>query len=197
MAIASNQNSFVDPHDLLPPPVDDHIDPYVQRWVAGTNGNLYIPLINRLKRYPIPDWPGAPAGRSPSLLLDIGCGWGRWIISAGRAGYCPVGVDVKLDALQAARRVLATHNLRGYVVAADLQSLPFKDSTFDYAFSYSVIQHTHRRRALNCLRDAHRVLKDNGTCLMEFPIRHGLTNWRHRRQPDEDDFDSWCVRYYG
>ena len=123
-----------DPHELIPPPTSTLVDPYVQRWVAGTNGHLYVPLINKLSHYPIPTWPGSAASGG-DLLLDIGCGWGRWLVSAGQAGYIPIGLDLKTDALQAARRGLKKHNLRGYVVATDLRALPFREELFDRVFS--------------------------------------------------------------
>jgi hypothetical protein len=42
-----------------------------------------------------------------------------------------------------------------------------------------------------------RVLKQNGAALVEFPLSHGLTNFRHLLNDKEgDDPDSWCVRYY-
>src|SRR5207249_975449 len=141
------------------------VDPYVQAAVAETNGRLYRPLVNRLRRYPIPACP-LPR-RAGALLLDVGCGWGRWMVSAGRNGYVPVGVDVKLDALAAARRVLAEHGLRGHVVVADLGRLPFRPGVFDAAFSYSAIQHADRARARQCVEEIHRVLGDGGSCMLE------------------------------
>jgi|SRR5579862_820298 len=186
-----------DPHDLIPPPIHQGVDPYVQRWVAGTNGNLYAPLINKLPRYPIPTWPADGASPTSNLLLDVGCGWGRWMISAARAGYRPVGIDVKLDALQAARRVMKGHNIDGFVVVADLAALPFKSGTFDCVFSYSVVQHAHKSKAALFVMEAARVLKQSGAALVEFPIGHGLTNFRHfLKNRDKDDPGSWCVRYY-
>lgn len=187
----------MDPHDLIPPAAHNRIDPYVQRWVAGTNGNLYIPLINKLPRYPIPTWPGDRSPGTGNLLLDVGCGWGRWMISAARSGYRPVGIDVKLEALQAARRVMEVHGVRGHVVVADLTALPFKDGTFDCVFSYSVIQHVHKRKAAAFVAETVRVLKDGAASIIEYPLRHGLTNFRHLFKGNcEDDPDSWCVRYY-
>jgi uncharacterized protein len=173
------------------------VDPYVQQWVAGTNGRLYIPLINRLGRYPIPDWPSPEPGGG--LMLDIGCGWGRWMVAAGRQGYLPVGVDLKIEPLRAARRVLRAHGVEGYVLAADLARLPFRSGVFDLAFSYSAIQHVHRERAARCIEAVHRVLREGGSCLLEFPTRFGLGRMlrlRLGREPDDPDPGSWCVRYY-
>ena len=121
------------------------------------------------------------------------------MLSAAWAGYVPVGIDIKLDALKAARRVLRSHGVCGYVVMADLTSIPFGEATIDSAFSYSVLQHTHRSRARRCIDDVFRILKPGGSSLFEFPLSHGLTNWRHllKPRPEEADFDSWSVRYYG
>lgn len=181
----------------MPSPAHNQVDAYVQHWIAGTNGNLYAPLINKLSRYPIPRWPANAASSGSNLLLDVGCGWGRWMISAARAGYRPVGIDVKLDALQAARRVMKAHNIEGHVVVADLAALPFKPGTFDCVFSYSVVQHVHKSRAAAFVAEVARVLKRNGAALVEFPLSHGLTNFRHFiKSRDEGQLDSWCVRYY-
>ena len=172
------------------------VDPYVQKHVARTNGRLYRPLVNALPRYPIPKWP-FPATKCGDVSLDIGCGWGRWMVSAANAGYLPVGVDIQTERLQAARRVLAQHHIRGYVVAADLQQLPFRSEIFDRVFSYSVLQHSDRARCMDCIREILRVLRPLGRCCLEFPISHGLANWRFQvRRHGVDDPESWNVRYY-
>jgi SAM-dependent methyltransferase len=124
------------------------------------------------------------------------------MIAAARAGYRPIGVDVKLEPLQAARRVMKAHRVTGDVVVADISALPFKNEVFECVFSYSVIQHLHKRKAAACIVEAERVLRADGTCLIELPLKHGLTNFRHfvgrrkQRKHREDDFESWAVRYY-
>lgn len=121
------------------------------------------------------------------------------MVSLGQNGYVPIGVDIKVDAAQASKRVLAQLGIRGYVVAADLSHLPFKSESFDAVFSYSVLQHVHRSRMLECLEDIHRILKNDGVCMLEFPTKHGIGNslrFVSRTRPQEDDPLSWCVRYY-
>lgn len=165
--------------------------------MAGTNGRLYLSLVNKLNRYPIPTWQWGPPRNTGKLLLDIGCGWGRWMVSAARAGYRPLGIDVKLDALRAARRVCQAHGVSGWVVAADLKALPFKEASLDCVFSYSVLQHAHRVFAARCVETIARALKPGGHCIIEFPLKHGITNWRHfLDMRDETNHESWCVRYY-
>ena len=170
--------------------------PYVQEMIAGTNGNMYRDLIGRLQSYPIPKLP--IGRRGPGLFLDIGCGWGRWMASAARLGFKPVGVDIKWEAAKATRQVLADLGLPGFAVVADLRALPFKTERFDFVWSYSVIQHTHRKRACACLQEIARVLKKGCECQLEFPIRPGLWNriQAPRSDGEADDYASWCVRYY-
>jgi ubiquinone/menaquinone biosynthesis C-methylase UbiE/uncharacterized protein YbaR (Trm112 family) len=175
---------------------DEPIAEYIQRMVAATNGKMYTGLVNRLREYPIPRFPLPPG--SGSRLLDIGCGWGRWMVSAARAGFAPVGIDVKLEAVQAARDVLKAEGIRGYVAVADLRQLPFASGAFDTVWSYSVIQHVHRDWARSCIHEVHRCLAAGGQCCLEFPTKEGLWNRINRRRStaNENDPASWCVRYY-
>src|SRR5690349_17405552 len=89
-----------------------------------------------------------PPGKG--FLLAIGCGWGRWLAAAATKGSTPVGVDIKLEAAPAAREVLHDLALPGYVVVADLEYLPFADEVFDSVWSFSVLQHAHRRKVAGC-----------------------------------------------
>jgi SAM-dependent methyltransferase/uncharacterized protein YbaR (Trm112 family) len=172
------------------------LHPYVQKMVAGTNGRAYIDVINRLQRYPIPALP-APEGHG-GLLLDIGCGWGRWMVAAVERGYQPIGLDIKFDGALATTQVMKDFGLPGYTVVGDLQALPFVTGAFDFVWSFSVIQHVHRDRARSCVRDVARVLRPGGDCKLEFPLRSGFWNRRQARRTaaDEDKDESWCVRYY-
>lgn len=82
---------------------DQQIDTFVNDWIVNTNGNLYWRVRGKLPRYPIPNWRfGSGNGK---VLVDIGCGWGRWSIAAAHAGFEPIGVDVHIDGLAAASRV--------------------------------------------------------------------------------------------
>jgi uncharacterized protein YbaR (Trm112 family)/SAM-dependent methyltransferase len=121
-------------------------------------------------------------------------------VAAAQKGYIPVGIDIKMESCEAGLAVLQDMGLQGYTVMADLQAIPFQDNIFEQVWSFSVIQHTHRKRALNCLQEINRILQNNKSCKLEFPTKHGFWNKRViANRPDkneEDDFDSWCVRYY-
>lgn len=148
------------------------IDPVVSFLVAATNGNAYRPLIGNLREYPIPHLPLLP---SPgSTFLDIGCNWGRWCVAAARKGYYPVGIDPSLGAVMAARRVARQLGISARYVVGDARFLPFRDDSFDTVFSYSVLQHFNQEDAQKGFQEMGRVLKPDGTCMVQMANKLGL-----------------------
>ncbi|MGH9325741.1 MAG: methyltransferase domain-containing protein [Terriglobia bacterium] len=77
------------------------------------------------------------AGR---LVLDAGCGTGRYMDVAARAGAEIVGVDLSF-AIEVARQNLAAFP-RCHFVQADLNRLPFRPECFDFVYSIGVLHHT-------------------------------------------------------
>lgn len=170
------------------------IDWFVQENVGATCGFLYIPLAHRLTEYPIPDIRLPPA--NGARLLDIGCNWGRWLVAAARKGYRPVGVDINLEAVLAARRVCRTLGVEAEVVVADARFLPFAPGAFDAVYSYSVIQHFSKTDAKKAVGSAARVLADDGHLLVQMPNQWGLRSLQHqvrqwRAGPAEFDVRYW------
>ena len=156
---------------LMPAPVDNQIDPWVNKWIAATNGALYSHLQGKLQEYPIPNLHLPPGqGR---LFLEVGCNWGRWCIAAARAGYRPIGVDPSLGGVRAARHVAAQLGLDALFVVGDGRYLPFRDSVFDQGFSYSVLQHLSKDNTRTTLREIRRVLRSEADCLIQMANKLG------------------------
>jgi len=153
---------------------DRGIHPYVQRMIVGTNGQLYRSLINQLTEYPIPNLRLPPT--SGDLLLDVGCGWGRWCISAARQGYTVIGIDPSLEAVLAAQAIAHQLGVTAFFLVADARYLPFANNTFDSVFSYSVLQHFSKADAQTSLQEISRVLKQRGKALIQLPQVIGLRN---------------------
>jgi SAM-dependent methyltransferase/uncharacterized protein YbaR (Trm112 family) len=146
------------------------IDPRVQEYVAHTNSTLYKSVVGRLKAYPIPDFPMRASSPS-AVLLDVGCGWGRWCCAAARAGFIPVGIDPSLPHLLAAQRVAKQLGHEAYFVVADSRYLPFLPGTFDAAFSFSVLQHFSRADVEHTLRSLAPAMKPGATSKLH------ILNW--------------------
>lgn len=149
------------------------IDPVVNRGAGGC-GQMFTPLSGRLPRYPIPriKVPALVGGR----ILDVGCYWGRWSISAAREGFHPVGIDVNLDGVRAARRVARQLDVDAIYVVGDARFLPFEDESFDVVWSYSVVQHFGKDDARLIFDETARVLKTDGSSVHQMPNKFGFRN---------------------
>jgi SAM-dependent methyltransferase len=170
------------------------VDPVVKYIVQATCGNLYKPLVRRLTKYPIPELR-LPEGKG-ELFLDAGCNWGRWCIAAARKGYRVVGIDPSFGAVVAARRVSAQLGVSATYIVADARFLPFPAGSFDFVFSYSVFQHFSIKDVRASLKEIARILKINGTSLIQMANAYGLrslTHQAHRGFREARDFE---VRYW-
>jgi SAM-dependent methyltransferase len=170
------------------------VDPVVSYLVAATNGLLYKHLIGHLNDYPIPDI--RLANGQGKVLLDIGCSWGRWSMAAGKKGYVPVGLDPSLGAVLAAKRLAKRLSLPFHGVVADARFLPFRPGSFDVAFSYSVLQHFSKQDARAALENIHRVLRADGTFLLQMASALGIRSLQHQlrrgfRKPKDFDVRYW------
>lgn len=71
--------------------------------------------------------------------IDVGCGFGRHIYNAALFGAEMVGVDISA-AIDATRKN-TRHLPNVHLVQADLYYLPFREGTFDFAYSIGVLHH--------------------------------------------------------
>lgn len=169
----------------------------VQLQIAATNGKQYADSIGKLDGYPQYSLPVSKVNKG--LMLDIGSGWGRWLVAASDKGYTPIGIDLRLEFCQASLDTLKHQGRKGYAVVADLQNIPFQSGIFDLVWSFSVIQHTAASRLSNCIQHIHRILKKDGFTYLEFPNKDGIRNRigpAKKNAKREDEINSWHVRYY-
>jgi SAM-dependent methyltransferase len=73
------------------------------------------------------------------LILDVGCGMGRYAEVVSRWDAHVVGIDLS-SAVEAAARNLADR--QATIFQADVFSLPFSPESFDYIYSLGVLHHT-------------------------------------------------------
>ncbi len=93
------------------------------------------------------------------LVLDVGCGMGRFAEVASRWGAQVVGVDLSRAAEVAARNLGERESVT--IFQADVFSLPFAPESFDCIYSIGVLHHTPEcERAFKILP---RLLKPGGS----------------------------------
>lgn len=76
------------------------------------------------------------------LVLDAGCGAGRFTEIALEQDAKVVAVDISAAAYACRRTVSRFSGSSKLIVRADLFDLPFQPHSFDYVFSLGVLQHT-------------------------------------------------------
>ena len=80
-----------------------------------------------------------PEDLAGKLVLDVGCGMGRFADVATRWGAHVVGIDLSLAAEVAARNLAGRE---ASIFQADVFQLPFAPDSFDYIYSIGVLHHT-------------------------------------------------------
>ena len=98
-----------------------------------------------------------PEDLAGKLVLDVGCGMGRFAEIATRWGAHVVGIDLSL-ACEVAAKNLSERNAAFF--QADVFKLPFAPQSFDYIYSIGVLHHTP-----NCeqaFKSLPRLLKPGG-----------------------------------
>jgi SAM-dependent methyltransferase len=115
-----------------------------------------------------------------ALVLDVGCGTGRWLRRYSERGLQPVGVDATEGMLQRA----AASGLKCPLVIGLAQSLPFDDAAFDLVSAVTVIQHIPHTYQADALKEMARVLRPGGHLLLLELIRGQGPHIFARRPPD-------------
>lgn len=136
----------------------------------------------------------APA--NGSLLLDVGCNWGRWCIAAARRGYSPIGVDPSLGAVLAASRICRQLGVNARFVVGDARHLPFATAAFDVTFSYSVLQHFPKDEVRSALVEMARVLKPGGRSMIQMANAYGVRSLYHQARRGFRNAQGFDVRYW-
>ena len=111
-----------------------------------------------------------PDDLTGKLVLDAGCGAGRFAEVATRWGARVVGVDLSTAAEVAARN-LADRDFIAF--QADVFALPFAPESFDVIYSIGVLQHTPDCEA--ALKALDKYLKPGG--LLVVWLYSGYNNW--------------------
>jgi len=109
---------------------------------------------------------------SHSVLLDFGCGSGRYVQELREQGYQAFGCDIEMKEEENVDTDAMVKN--GLIRKIDIRNyvLPFEDNTFDLIFSDQVFEHV--RNYPETLSEISRVLKPTGSSLHVFPSRYKL-----------------------
>ena len=99
------------------------------------------------------------------VLLESGCGFGRYVKYLQDRGYRVVGLEYFLDTIKVSKHTWP--NLR--IIQGDCTRSPFKNNSVDGVLSFGVIEHQLDGPRL-ALADIYRVLKPGGIAIISVPL---------------------------
>lgn len=109
---------------------------------------------------------------SDDRLLDIGCGAGGLLVAASTFVREVVGVDIALRWLVICKKRLEELDLKGTLVCADAENLPFETGRFTKIAGRDLIEHVYNVRAV--LNKAYSQLSPNGKLFLTASNRYCL-----------------------
>ena len=152
---------------------------YICKNIPSTSGFLYKKKYLKngyFNSYPIPNIDLPIAKTNKNKLLDLGCGWGRWVFASSKKNYISIGVDANINFLKLANAIARENDYNVIFILADIKKLPFKNNTFDVVFSYSVIQHFSFINIAKIFSQVRNVLKINGIFKFQTMNFFGIRN---------------------
>jgi SAM-dependent methyltransferase/uncharacterized protein YbaR (Trm112 family) len=139
----------------------------------GIDHRLTLPDRSPRRLEALLDAAGFDGGEAGEMILDLGCGSGEAVgalraLSGGRV----IGVDISLEELVLARKLLAETGQEAVLVAGCAEALPFPEDLFSFIYSPDVIEHVSDQR--DYLAEAARTLRPGGTIVLNSPNRYSL-----------------------
>lgn len=160
-------------------------------WWKGRHEKGYFPTMDQHKDWRVHDhvppslcplvaeWPSTDEwGGRRMLGLEIGCGYGQWMVPI--ADEFPdvylVGVDISPVLAEKAKETFSAHRLsdRCSFLLGDGLTLPVESGIFDFVYSVSVFQHMPRATVAGYFDEAVRVLKPHGQLSFHFRRDDGV-----------------------
>ena len=111
------------------------------------------------------------ASRSPTALLDVGCGRGLFLArAADRFPECALsGVDIDEDGVAATRREVPAATIR----LGHADEIPFPDASFDVVTAWDVLEHVPNLPG--SMSELTRCVRPGGVVALVVPVYDGLT----------------------
>ncbi len=103
-------------------------------------------------------------------VLNLGCGDGVQAVIWGGNFKKMVGVDINQGRLEIAKQLAAAHGFDNFIaICANVEEVPLEEK-YDKIIAIDIIEHVINPRKV--IKEAYRLLKDEGSLLMTFPVLH-------------------------
>ncbi|GKX66400.1 class I SAM-dependent methyltransferase [Inconstantimicrobium mannanitabidum] len=109
-------------------------------------------------------------------VLDCGAGGNIPPLAIfSEQGYKTYGIDISSDQISRAKKFEEKNNLNLAIKQGDMRSLPFKDGSISFIYSYNSIFHMRKEEIRKVIKEIHRVLPLGGLAFINFA---STNDWR-------------------
>jgi len=113
------------------------------------------------------------------LVLEAGCGFGRYCFWLEKMNVRAVGVDVARNAVHRGLEYAKKRNVNSRFLICDITHLPFRDNIFDGYISLGVVEHFRTRKGVtSTFQEAFRVLRNGGFACFTVPSAFEVLRWQ-------------------
>ena len=127
-------------------------------FVAATSPAMLLARHN----YEIRRIANALDGNRAKRSLEVGCGFGRLSLTIAEQSDAHTAIDINRDALDLAQACYPKIDFQ----YGSVESIPFKDATFDLLVTWTVLQHIRPERIDRACSEVVRVLAPGATVLL-------------------------------
>ena len=100
-------------------------------------------------------------------ILDCGAGGAVPPLALfAQHGFEAWGIDLSDEQLDKARQFCEQHGLEVHLRPGDMRHIPFEDETFDFVYEHFSMCHLSKQDTAQAIGEMHRVLKEQGLCLL-------------------------------
>ncbi len=105
-----------------------------------------------------------------TCIIEVGCGWGRYLSYVSNFSDCNVGVDLSKQMLLRLKERFPDSNI--LVVQADMKNLPFKEGAFDLVYSIRAFKYSPS--PFDVLKEINRLTKTSGHAAV-YEVNNGVS----------------------
>ena len=137
----------------------------------------------------------SPLVKNDRKILDVGSGYGNFVISAVKKGFDCRGIEIEDFEHKIAQEIsLKNHIDPSRFKKGSALKLPYKDKSFDVLTFWNVLEHIYDYKG--ALKEACRVLKDDGKIFIIAPNYFAFRKEAHYRVPWLPLFPKPLARIY-
>ena len=143
-------------------------------WWKKRHDQVYFPVMEqhldwKVYEAPPPYLIEMTRPRDDDYCLEIGCGYGQWMVPLSKMVAAVAGIDIHQILADKAVEKFREHECSNcQFVLSDGKTIPFLDESFTLVYSISVFQHIPRACVRGYFKEAARVLAPIGRALFQF-----------------------------